>query len=147
MVAPKKKLDRVDDLLCEVCGTRLGDHPDGRSPHGDDHWFRLSEEDSDRLSPSAINALVRRNTRIREGDYSVQLPPPEERRRIREAAGWTQEDLGDELDVSRYVIYRFEKLSGYRIGGERLQGREPSGGIRERYAALLRRLEREGSGH
>ena len=77
--------------------------------------------------------------RERRGDYDAPLPPPAERRRIREAAGWTQQQVADELHVSRDLIYRFERKAGL-IHGRRMSGREPSREVRVAYSALLKRL-------
>jgi len=61
------------------------------------------------------------------------LPPPEERRRIREEAGITQAELGAALGVTGAAIGRWEK--GDRHPGRR---RAPS------YAEALRRIENGG---
>jgi hypothetical protein len=143
MVAPKRKRELVFDLPCAECQRPLRDHPEGSSPYQDEHPATMTVTDFNRLSASEIRYWIQHSERRRRGDYAVELPPPGERRRIREAAGWTQENLADELEVSRYLIHRFEKPAGYQIGGGRLQGREPGGGVREHYARLLRQLERE----
>ncbi len=132
MVAANKTRELVLDLPCAVCQGPLRDHPDGLSPYADNHDVEMSAEDEDRLSESEVDYWVRYSERLRRGEYSIELPPPEERRMIREAPGWTQEDLADELELTRYVAIQFEKRSGYRIGGERLSGREPGGEVRER---------------
>jgi uncharacterized protein YjcR len=51
--------------------------------------------------------------------------------------------VAEEVGVSRATIHKFEKRAGWFHNGERLPGREPSGQVRERYSALLRRLEAE----
>ena len=73
------------------------------------------------------------------------LPPPEERRHIREAAGLTQQKLADVLFVSRYTIGRWERPAGYD-GWDRLPGREPFGELRKDYAKVLRNLQRKTAG-
>lgn len=70
--------------------------------------------------------------------------PPVERRRIREAAGWTQRQVADELFVSRHTVGRFERKAGW-VDGRRLPGREPSGEVRVAYSELLRHLVSVGS--
>jgi hypothetical protein len=74
--------------------------------------------------------------RERRGDYEAPLPPPVERRRIREAAGWTQQQVADELHISRHTVGRFERKAGL-MNGQRLPGREPSGDVRVAYSELL----------
>ena len=143
MVASKRKFELVFDLACAECNLPLRDHPEGISPYPDGHHATMSDRDLNRLGASEVRYWMQHSERRRQGEYSVELPPPDERRRIREAAGWTQEDAADELEASRYLLHRFEKLAGYQIGVGRLQGREPGGELRKRYAALLRRLERE----
>ncbi|MFI6039050.1 sigma factor-like helix-turn-helix DNA-binding protein [Streptomyces sp. NPDC051315] len=61
------------------------------------------------------------------------LPPPAERRRLREAASLTQAQLAARLGVSRALVRTWE--SGRRT---------PQGGAREAYAALLASLARPG---
>jgi hypothetical protein len=86
-------------------------------------------------------AMTRAKTidRERRGDYDAPLPPPSERRRIRVAAGWTQQQVADVLHVSRHAVGRFERQAGL-VNGERLSGREPSGEVRVAYSGLLKRL-------
>ncbi|WP_369171833.1 sigma factor-like helix-turn-helix DNA-binding protein [Streptomyces sp. R28] len=57
------------------------------------------------------------------------LPPPEERRRLREAGSLTQAQVADRVGVSRETVHAWE------IGR-----RSPRGGRRETYAQLLRTL-------
>lgn len=56
----------------------------------------------------------------------MPLPGPEERRRIRLAAGFSQQDVAEAIGTSRTAIARFEKRAGY-IDGMRLPGREARG--------------------
>jgi DNA-binding XRE family transcriptional regulator len=137
---------RVEDLPCAVCG-RLRSHPthDSRDwqPTGPgSHRFELTPADCARLSRVEVGHRMRLETKNHRGLLDPPLPPPAERRRIREAAGWTQEDLGDELGVSRHLVYRWEKPNGY-IDEHRLPGREPLGETRRRYATLLESLARQ----
>jgi DNA-binding transcriptional regulator YiaG len=60
------------------------------------------------------------------------LPPPDERRRIREALGITQRELAEVLGVERATYTRWE-----------LGSRTPRGTDAERYRQLLQRLARE----
>jgi hypothetical protein len=83
--------------------------------------------------------LAKTLDRERRGDYDAPLPPPPERRRIRVAAGWTQQQVADVLHVSRHAVGRFERQAGL-MNGERLSGREPSGEVRVAYSGLLKRL-------
>ena len=57
------------------------------------------------------------------------LPPPQERRRLRLAAGFSLEDIADVLGVSRSAVARWET-------GQRRPRRQ----TRAAYAALLREL-------
>ncbi|MEV6838888.1 sigma factor-like helix-turn-helix DNA-binding protein [Streptomyces sp. NPDC051133] len=57
---------------------------------------------------------------------AIPLPPPKERRRLREAASLTQAQLADRLGVSRATMRAWE--SGRRV---------PDGGRGQEYAALL----------
>ena len=83
---------------------------------------------------------VRLMTRAKRGYYDTALPSPEDRKRIREAAGLTQADVADALHVSRDLISKFEQFYGWTPAG-RLPGREPYGQIRYKYGHLLRQLE------
>jgi transcriptional regulator with XRE-family HTH domain len=56
------------------------------------------------------------------------LPPPEERRRLREAAGLAGTNLAAQIGVSPTTVYGWE------------QGRNPSGLLREAYARALTQL-------
>jgi transcriptional regulator with XRE-family HTH domain len=59
------------------------------------------------------------------------LPTPALRRLLREDADLTQQDLADIVGVQRASIARYE-----------LSLREPRGEVRERYAEILRGLQR-----
>lgn len=59
------------------------------------------------------------------------LPPPEQARGIREAAGVSQVRLADELGVDRSTLIRWERGS-----------HEPTGPRRVRYARILEDLQR-----
>lgn len=67
-----------------------------------------------------IEALVNR-VRIEQS-----LPPPDQRRAIREAAGLSMDDLGEALGVSRQAVSHWER-------GQR----HPRAGVVVRYAKLL----------
>ena len=136
MVA-RKRAKKIEDLPCAKCDRSQRDH----DLASDDHEFRLAISALDDFTSTEVNAWIRLSTRRRKGEYDVPLPPPEERRRIRERAEWTQQDVGDELEVSRHMVGRWEKVAvGYR-GSERLPGREPSGKNRADYAKLLNDLQ------
>lgn len=49
----------------------------------------------------------------------------------------TQEDLGDDLEVSRDTVYRWKQDAVGYSEMTRLPGREPSGKLRTAYAMLL----------
>jgi DNA-binding XRE family transcriptional regulator len=115
------------DLPCTRCGV-------GRVRHDDNelgHPWRNGD-----LDPSTLASLPRIRARERRGAYAIPLPRPEERRRIRLAAGFTQQDLAEAIGTSRTAVARFERTAGY-IDGLRLPGREPSGDTRRRYAEML----------
>lgn len=65
--------------------------------------------------------------------WSVELPPPSERRRIRCDAGWTQSEVAKKLAVSRDAVGRWEKSGP--------GGREPRADVASAYAALLDELD------
>lgn len=91
------------------------------------------------MTVQEVQARIRTFMRELRGEYDAPLPLPAERRRIREAAGWTQQQVADELHVSRHTIGRFERRGGW-VGGKRLAGREPTAGLRVSYSDLLKRL-------
>ncbi|HSX67227.1 helix-turn-helix transcriptional regulator [Nocardioides sp.] len=68
---------------------------------------------------------------IAEVIESRGLPRPNEARRIREAAGVTQDRLAREVDVHRVTLARWE--AGTRV---------PRGAERVRYARILAELQR-----
>lgn len=70
---------------------------------------------------------------LRRGRGRRRLPPPEVRRQLRLAAGITQSELAEVLDVSRPEVSRWE--SGQRSPRH--------GNNLERYLAVLDRLARE----
>jgi DNA-binding XRE family transcriptional regulator len=63
---------------------------------------------------------------ITEREPIPALPPPPERKRLREAFGVTQTELAGELNVSRQMIVAYER------------GSEPTGQTRIKYAAILK---------
>jgi hypothetical protein len=133
---------------CEVCGVRRLDHEPSQIRHryqtpalppeafyDCEFWDNLN----DTTGGTVERSIMRHGEREGNGGYSAPLPSPEDRKRIRERAGLTQEDLADELLVSRWTVTRWEKPAGYR-SGTRLGGREPVGQLRAAYSALLREL-------
>lgn len=72
---------------------------------------------------SARDLLERAERRI--------LPSPATRRAIRVAAGVQVAEVADELGICRQAVYKYEDGT-----------REPRGELRERYAELLRGLQR-----
>lgn len=106
------------------------------------HEYRFPDGALDEFTETEQRVWQLRRDRVARGDYTVPLPPPVERRRIREQAGWTQEDLGDELNRSRDLVSRWENPAVGYVGEERLPGREPSGEIRREYARLLQELRK-----
>jgi DNA-binding transcriptional regulator YiaG len=59
-----------------------------------------------------IRTIIRYSGRENEGAYAAPLPPPAERRRIREAAGFTQEELAERIGVSRHSVRMYERPAG-----------------------------------
>lgn len=127
---------------CEVCAVkRLDHHPSQirhryRSPastYDCEFWDIVND-----TTGSTVERAVHRHGE-REGNraHEAPLPDPESRRLIRERAGLTQQDLADELLVSRWTVARWEKPAGY-TNGVRLSGREPVGELRKAYSDLLR---------
>ena len=118
---------------CGLCGVLRLDHDAEVLGH---EWRAPeSEAITDQETQARINTLMREL----DGAYDAPLPPPSERRRIREAAGRTQQQIADELHVSRHTVGRFERPAGW-VGSQRLPGREPTGAVRAAYSALLKRL-------
>jgi hypothetical protein len=140
----------LDGLLCEVCGKEWADknHIGPREEEvGPRHHLRLAEADSRRLTDQQLDFLVRRNTKRFEQDgFDPPLPPPAERRRIRQAAGLAQIDVAGLLGVGEDLVYRWERPVGYDSNGRRLPGREPTGEARWGHAILLEMAERHGKG-
>ena len=101
------------------------------------HEWRASAFET--ITDQEAQARIRTFERERRGDYDAPLPPPAERRLIRETVGWTQQQVADRLHVSRHTISKFERRAGW-VRGERLGGREPVGKVRDAYSALLKRL-------
>jgi DNA-binding transcriptional regulator YiaG len=133
---------------CEVCGVRRLDH----EPTQIRHRYQSPALPADAfhqcefwdIVPDSRGGLVERSImrhaeREANSRYSAPLPSPDDRKRIRERAGLTQQDLADELFVSRWTLARWEKPAGYR-NRVRLPGREPVGALREAYSDLLRQL-------
>ena len=140
----------LDGLLCEVCGREWADenHIGPREEEvGPRHRFRLVEAGSRRLTDRQLSFLVRRNTkRFAQDGFDPPLPPPAERRRIRQEAGLAQIDVAGLLGVGEDLVYRWEKPVGYNDHGSRLPGREPTGEARCGYTILLEMAERHGKG-
>lgn len=133
---------------CEVCGVKRLDHDPSqirhryRSPalppastYGCEFWDVVNNT----TGGTVERAVYRHGEREGNKAYEAPLPDPESRRLIRERAGLTQQDVADELFVSRWTVTRWEKPAGYR-NGLRLAGREPVGPLRMAYSALLRNL-------
>lgn len=124
---------------CALCRIRRADHDDDEMGH---EWRDIVPQPM-----TEQQSTVRTRTYMRElrGEYTAPLPLPAERRRIREAAGWTQEQVADDLRekgylrVTRQYAWSFEKPTGWR-DGVRLPGREPTGELRAEYSTLLRKL-------
>jgi hypothetical protein len=132
---------------CEVCGVRRLEHEPSQIRHryrfpalptGSFYECEFWDIVIDTTGGTTERAIHRHSER--EGSqYDAPLPSPVDRRRIRERAGLTQEDLADELCVSRWTVTRWEKPAGYR-NGKRLAGREPMGDLRRSYSGLHREL-------
>jgi DNA-binding XRE family transcriptional regulator len=121
---------------CDLCRVPRLEHDDDAMGH---EWESVPLPT---MTEQEVQARIRTLMRERRGDYDAPLPPPVERRRIREAAGWTQEQVAKELHASRHTISRFEKKAGL-VNGRRASGREPSGELRVAYSALLKRLRED----
>jgi DNA-binding XRE family transcriptional regulator len=72
-----------------------------------------AETTSDAAEDAGWWTLMRFQTWEREGRHNAPLPPPSERKRIREAAGWTQADVGDHLAVNRHAVKMYERRAGH----------------------------------
>ena len=99
------------DDPCSECGVVRSSHNDQMAGHewqASDHLVLIEEEDNALgMTEAEVNARVRTAGRERRGLYDARLPPPAERRRIREEAGWTQQQVADVLKVSRHTISSF----------------------------------------
>lgn len=134
------------DDPCNRCGIRRIDHDPAqishpyRSPAIEEHHL-IEGGTWDSIWPKPRNSTERAVIRHSEREtYSVELPSPRNRKRLREAAGLTQADVAKRLFVERTTVARWEMPSGY-TGDMRLNGREPSGDLRTTYSELLRSIE------
>jgi hypothetical protein len=121
------------NVPCGLCRVLRLDHDDDAMGH---EWRGSASE-----TITKPESQARVNTLMRElrGEYDAPLPPPTERRRIRRAAEWSQQQAADELHLSRHALAKFERRAGW-VNGTRLQGREPTGQVRADYSELLMRL-------
>ncbi len=92
--------------------------------------------DFDHMNEPVSNAMVRTAERERAGEYSAPLSSPANRKLIREQAGWTQQQVADQLGVNRHTVAKWEKIPGWD-GDRELPSREPPGEIRAAYSNLL----------
>ena len=122
---------------CGLCRVHRLDHD--AEVMGQEWRASASEAITDEEAQARINTLMREL----RGDYDAPLPPPSERRRIRDAVGWTQSEVADELHVSRHTVSKFERRAGW-LDDQHRPGREPSGEVRVAYSELLRRLDTSG---
>ena len=134
---------------CDVCGVKRLDHDPHQVPHSYkspilsksvqpeqlDDWEDVPAGSADPVE----RAVFRHFEREANGEYDAPLPSPVDRKRIRERAGITQQDVADQLHVSRDTVMRWEKPAGYR-NGRRLPGREPVGELRKAYSEVLMEL-------
>ena len=133
-IVQEARLQARLQIRCEDCAVSWAEHWEA------DHRFVFASiEDVGRVADRELNASIRRGSRRRRGLLDPPLPAPAERKRIREAAGFTQADVARVLHVTPYAVYRWEKPSGYR-DGERLPGREPAGELRRAYSEVLARM-------
>lgn len=131
---------------CTSCGVLRTEH----RPERIRHQYRsplVSDESMiegapwDAIWPS--NGTAEEKAIVRHAErtgYEAPLPSPNNRRRLREQAGWTQEDIAQEVFVNRTTVARWETPAGYH-NGVRLNGREPTGESRKDYSKLLRSFE------
>jgi DNA-binding XRE family transcriptional regulator len=117
----------ISKTPCAECGRPLDEHTVATS-----HRWRLSDTDRSGLTSHEYAELIRLRHHSRN---MTLLPPPAERMEIRVQAGLTQEDIGDDLGVTRWAVHRWEQVGS--------NGREPRGEVRERYATLLAVLMEE----
>ncbi len=120
------------NYTCDDCGIVRFDHDEKVMGHP---WF------SEKIRQVPWRHRIQTFDRESAGEYDAPMPPPPQRRRIREDAGLTQQQVADALYVSRHTIGRFERHAGYD-GVRRLPGRVPSGQVRDSYSELLQRLVR-----
>ena len=101
----------IGAIRCEECGQPWREHPDFR-PSGDSHSspHRFLCPDTGASFQSLMVSLFRE----RSGAYDAPLPPPSERRTIREAARLSQEDVAERIGVSRSAMRLYERPAGYR---------------------------------
>jgi hypothetical protein len=131
---------------CDICGVLRLDHEPSQIRHRYqspaippeafyecEFWDILNDTTGGTVERSIFGNAER------AAKYTAPLPSPDDRRRIRERAGLTQQDLADQLFVSRWTVTRWEKPAGYR-NEVRLAGREPVGELRKNYSELLRAL-------
>ena len=111
----------ISKTSCAECPRTLDEHSVVTS-----HRWRLSDTDRSELTSREYAELIRLRHQSRN---TTPLPPPAERMEIRVQAGLTQEDIGDDLGVSRWAVHRWEKAGP--------NGREPRGDVRTKYATLL----------
>lgn len=140
---------------CEVCGVRRLDHEPGEIRHryhspalhpASTYDCEFWDIVNNTTGGTVERAVHRHGEREGNGAYEAPLPDPESRRMIRERAGLSQQDVADELFVSRWTVVRWEKPAGYR-DGVRLAGRKPVGELRKNYSDLLRKLSARDSAH
>jgi hypothetical protein len=124
----------LDDLPCVHCGKTIGRHG------GADHLIHLADDAYEHLTKQEWLRLLAHRRRSNRGDLDPPLPRPRERRRLREAVGLSQEDVGDLIGVSRHMVSRFEKRAIYQRS-IRSGGREPVGAVRARYGKVLDCME------
>jgi hypothetical protein len=122
---------------CHLCRVRRVDHD------GDEMGHEWRDPSPPSTTEQETNTRIRMNMREIRGDYAAPLPPPEERRRIREAAEWTQEQVADALRCSRQAVSSYEIPVNWKQD-PRHRGREPSKELRAEYSTLLRKLEARG---
>ena len=141
----------TEELICAACGQAWSHRWHAGVSYedlvGKQHWFRLRPQDRARMTETDLHSLLTRNGKRLLGKYDPRLPGYAERRRIRERAGWSRQQVADELserlghEVNRRSVHRWEQPVG-RLGKERLPGREPSGDRRRVYAELPTELRR-----
>ncbi|MDH6141008.1 transcriptional regulator with XRE-family HTH domain [Kitasatospora sp. GP30] len=78
------------------------------------------------MTATSVAEQIRARLRVRNG-----LPNPDERRRIREAAGLSRRELADAIGVTRQAVGHWE--TGAR--------QTPRGQLLDRYVAALRALQ------